>query len=124
MLALAGAVPAYLAVGASSDAYVLAVLLAAISFFSSMWNVVTLSLRQSVVPAGLLGRVNSVYRMLGTGLTPLGALTGGFIAHDLGIRAAYPIAGVLRAVVLILALPTLLSALRTANLPNRTRQVS
>ena len=112
LLALAGAVPAYLAAGSSPDAYVLGVLLAAISYFSSMWNVVTVSLRQSIVPAGLLGRVNSVYRMLGLGLTPLGALAGGFVAHDLGVRAAYPIAGALRGGALIVALPALLPALR------------
>jgi predicted MFS family arabinose efflux permease len=112
LLALAGAVPAYLAAGASRDAYVLGLLLSAISFFSSMWNVVTVSLRQSIVPAPLLGRVNSVYRMLSLGLTPLGALAGGFVAHDLGVRAAYPIAGALRGAALLLALPALLPALR------------
>jgi len=49
--------------------------------------------------------------MLGLGLTPLGALAGGFVVHDLGVRAAFPIAGVLRGSVLILALPALVSAL-------------
>jgi MFS family permease len=112
LLALAGAVPAYLVSGASPDAYVLGLLLAVISFFSSMWNVVTVSLRQGIVPARLLGRVNSVYRMLSLGLTPFGAVAGGFVAHDLGVRAAYPIAGVLRGSALILALPALLSVSR------------
>ena len=112
LLALGGAVPAYLAAGASPNAYVLGLLLAVISFFSSMWNVVTVTLRQIVVPARLLGRVNSVYRMLSLGLTPLGAVAGGFVAHDLGIRAGYPIAGALRGTALLLALPTLLAALR------------
>jgi hypothetical protein len=92
-------------------------LLAAISFFWSMWNVVAVSLRQSIIPARLLGRVNSVYRMLGLGLTPLGALAGGFVAHDLGVRAAFPIAGVLRGSALILTLPCL--AVRAAHLPRR-----
>ena len=114
LLALAGAVPAYLAAGVSPNPYALGALLATIGFFSSMWNVVTVSLRQSIVPAGLLGRVNSVYRMLSLGLTPFGALAGGFIAHDLGVRAAFPIAGVLRGSALILALPALLSALRAS----------
>ena len=49
-------------------------------FAVAMWNVVTVSLRQQIVPAGLLGRVNSVYRMLGWGLMPLGAVAGGFVA--------------------------------------------
>ena len=58
-------------------------------FAVTMWNVVTVSLRQQVVPAHLLGRVNSVYRMLGWGLMPLGALAGGFVAHAAGLRAPY-----------------------------------
>jgi predicted MFS family arabinose efflux permease len=107
LLALAGPIPAYLACGISPNAYVLGLLLATISFFASMWNVVTVTLRQSIVPAELLGRVNSVYRMLSSGLTPLGALAGGFVAHELGVRAGYPIAGALRLLVLILALPVL-----------------
>ncbi len=41
-----------------------------------VWNVVTVSLRQQIVPAPLLGRANSVYRMLGWGLMPVGALAG------------------------------------------------
>ena len=53
--------------------------------------------------------------MLGLGLTPLGALAGGFVAHDLGVRAAFPIAGVLRGGVLILARPALLSTLRASD---------
>ena len=112
LLALTGAVPAYLACGATLNAYALGLLLAAIGFFSSLWNVVTVSLRQSIPPPELRGRVNSVYRMLSLGLTPLGAVAGGFIAHDLGVRAAYPIAGALRGGALLLMLPTLLSALR------------
>ena len=33
----------------------------------SMWNVITVSLRQAIIPDHLLGRVNSVYRFLGLG---------------------------------------------------------
>ena len=58
-------------------------------FTVTLWNVVTVSLRQQIVPADLLGRVNSVYRMLGWGLMPLGALAGGFVAHAGGLRAPY-----------------------------------
>jgi len=122
LLALAGPVPGYLAAGWSPNAYVLGLLLAVIGFFSSLWNVVTVGLRQSLVPARLLGRVNSAYRMLSVGLTPFGALAGGFIAHYLGARATFPIAGVLRGGALILAGPALLSALRTSpDVPRPTR---
>ncbi len=67
------------------------------------------SLRQRLVPAGLLGRVNSVYRMLGWGLMPLGAVTGGFAAHTIGLRAPYAMGGIVCALALAAALPVLLS---------------
>jgi len=75
-----------------------------------MWNIVTVSLRQQIVPGPLLGRVNSVYRMLGWGLMPVGALAGGFVAHAAGLRAPYIVAGILCAVSMLAALPLLLSA--------------
>jgi MFS family permease len=81
---------------------------------------VTVSLRQQVVPSELLGRVNSVYRMLGWGLIPLGALTGGLVAHMLGLRAGYLIAGALRGIALLVALPVLIGALRARDTPSRT----
>jgi MFS family permease len=43
------------------------------------WNVVTVSLRQSVIPDHLLGRVNSVYRFMAWGSIPIGALIGGVL---------------------------------------------
>ena len=39
----------------------------------SLWNVITVSLRQAIIPDHLLGRVNSVYRFLGWGMMPIGA---------------------------------------------------
>jgi hypothetical protein len=55
----------------------------------------------------LLGRVTSVYKLLGWGFIPLGALMGGLIAHRFGLRAPYPVAGILRGVALLTALPVL-----------------
>jgi MFS family permease len=43
------------------------------------WNVVTVSLRQSVIPNHLLGRVNSVYRFMAWGSIPIGAMLGGVL---------------------------------------------
>ncbi|HJY69320.1 MAG TPA: MFS transporter, partial [Streptosporangiaceae bacterium] len=59
-----------------------------------------------------LGRVNSVYRMLGWGLMPLGALAGGFVAHAAGLRAPYIVAGLLTGLSALAALPILLAATR------------
>lgn len=52
-----------------------------------VWNVITVSLRQAVIPENLFGRVNSVYRLLGWGAIPIGALLGGFLARGLGLTA-------------------------------------
>lgn len=49
-----------------------------------LWNVVTVSLRQRLIPDALLGRVNGLYRFLGWGVMPAGALTGGALVDWLG----------------------------------------
>ncbi len=54
---------------------------------AAVWSVVTISYRQREVPAHLRGRVSSVYRLLGIGAFPLGALLGGLIAGAFGLRA-------------------------------------
>jgi MFS family permease len=96
--------------GLAPDVFVLGALLACRGFTTTLWNVVTVSLRQRVIPAELLGRVNSVYRMLGWGTIPLGGLAGGFIAEFAGLRAPYVISGILRAAVLFALLPALFAA--------------
>jgi MFS family permease len=108
-LVIGGAINAavFVGIGLAPDAAVAAVLLAGQGFAVAMWNVVTVSLRQQIVPSPLLGRVNSVYRMLGWGLMPVGALAGGFVAHAVGLRAPYIVAGALCGVSLLVALPLL-----------------
>jgi len=103
---------AFVGIGLAPGPVVVAALLACQGFAAAMWNVVTVSLRQRVVPGQLLGRVNSVYRMLGWGLMPLGALAGGFVAHAAGLRAPYIVAGLLTGLSALAALPLLLAAVR------------
>jgi MFS family permease len=116
-LIIAGAVDAavFAGLGLAPDPAVAALMLAGQGFAVTMWNVVTVSLRQQVVPAHLLGRVNSVYRMLGWGLMPVGALAGGFVAHAAGLRAPYLVAGLLCGLSLLAAVPLLLAARQTAS---------
>ena len=111
-LILGGAIGAavFVGLGLAPDPALAAVMLAGQGFAVTMWNVVTVSLRQRIVPAALLGRVNSVYRMLGWGLMPVGALAGGFVAHAAGLRAPYIVAGLLTGLALLAAIPLLLSA--------------
>lgn len=115
--ALATNVIVFVGIGLSPNAIALGALLAVNGFLITLWSIVTVSLRQHIVPSDLLGRVNSVYRMLGWGLIPLGALVGGLVAHTFGLRAPYPAAGVLRGIALMVAMPVLIRAMRGLHLP-------
>jgi MFS family permease len=112
VVSLAANALVFVAIGLSPNAVVLGVSLAVNGFVTTLWNIVTVSLRQEIVPADMLGRVNSVYRMLGWGLIPVGAVVGGFVAHAWGLRAPFPVAGGLRAIALVAALPVLLGSAR------------
>jgi hypothetical protein len=68
--------------------------------------------RQQIVPAELLGRVNSVYRMIGWGLIPVGAVAGGLVAKEFGLRAPYTLGGIVIAVIGAATVPVLLRARR------------
>lgn len=63
------------------------------TFAGAVWTIVTNSLRQSIVPDGLLGRVQSAHRLFSWGAMPLGALIGGVTAATFGLRAPFFLAG-------------------------------
>lgn len=47
----------------------------------TVWNILVMSLRQSIIPGRLLGRVHGTWRTLLWGTMPLGALIGGLIGR-------------------------------------------
>ncbi|MBW3618873.1 MAG: MFS transporter [Actinobacteria bacterium] len=98
---LLGSVAIPIATGASSDAFVVGALSAGFGFTAVIWNVVTVSLRQTIIPDDLLGRVNSVYRFVGWGSMPVGAFLGGVIASQFGLRAPWFVAGTVMALALV-----------------------
>jgi MFS family permease len=57
-----------------------------------VWGVVTVSLRQRIVPERLRGRVNSVYVLFDIGGAALGTLLGGLLARALGLTAPFWVA--------------------------------
>jgi MFS family permease len=73
------------------------VMFAVTALLGMIWNVITVSLRQAIIPPGLLGRVNSVYRFFAWGMMPVGAALGGGIVtvvervgtRDLALRATW-----------------------------------
>ena len=82
-----------------------------IGLSGGLWNVITVALRQGVIPDELLGRVNSVYRLVAYGTMPVGALLGGALARALGIRAPFLAGGILIAI----TIPGLARALHHAD---------
>jgi MFS family permease len=62
---------------------------------SVVWNVITVSFRQGIIPDRLLGRANSVYRLLAWGTQPIGALLGGVLGELFGLQAVFAVGAVL-----------------------------
>ena len=60
-----------------------------------VWNVITVSFRQGIIPDRLLGRVNSVYRLLAWGTMPVGALLGGVLGEFFGLPVVFAVGGLL-----------------------------
>jgi MFS family permease len=60
-----------------------------------VWNVITVSFRQGIIPDRLLGRVNSVYRLLAWGTQPVGALLGGVLGELFGLPIVFAVGGLL-----------------------------
>jgi MFS family permease len=80
--------------GLTANPWVVGASFALSGFVIVLWNVVTVSLRQRIVPDRLLGRVNASYRLLAWGSQPIGALLGGLIGEWLGLPAVFLLAGV------------------------------
>lgn len=91
---LASAV-AFLALPFAPGGVAVAAVLAAFEFTGIVWNTVSVSYRQRTIPDALLGRVNSLYRLLAWGMMPVGLVLSGLI-----VRAAEPETG--RSVALVL----------------------
>ncbi len=83
-----------------------------------LWNVITVSLLQSLIPDRILGRVNSVYRFFGWGMMPIGSALGGAIVaiaqpelgREWALRLTYLVAAVITLGLFVYALPRLNSA--------------
>jgi MFS family permease len=68
----------------------------------TLWNVVTLTIRQRLIEPARFGRVNSVYRWIGTGAGAFGALVGGQLAYATNLRVPYLASGAITLAALVL----------------------
>lgn len=88
------------------------------SFTAVLWNTITVSLRQSIIPTNVLGRVNSVYRFFAWGSIPIGMFLGGglvtiaqhFVSREMALRSPYLLGALLGVVIFIFAAPKLTTA--------------
>ncbi|MEX0699989.1 MAG: MFS transporter [Acidimicrobiia bacterium] len=105
-------------IGYTSSAPLVWVMFALGSFTAVLWNVITVSLRQAIIPDRLLGRVNSVYRFFGWGMMPIGIFLGGLLVEmveglsnrEMGLRAPFFAAAALQLLLLIYATSRLTTA--------------
>ena len=117
-LALAAFPIGSLIIGFTSSWQVVWVLTVFEAFVSVLWNTITVSLRQSIIPSHLLGRVNSVYRFFAWGSIPIGMFVGGglvaamthFVSRESALRTPYFVSAVLGALLWALAAPRLTTA--------------
>lgn len=69
----------FLVIAVSSSPWLVGAALFLEMLVAMLWNVITVSYRQRLIPDAILGRVNSVYRFFAWGLMPAGALAAGLI---------------------------------------------
>lgn len=83
LVALGIFVAVHLLIGLFSSVVLTGLALFAEAAAGMLWNVVTVSYRQRLIPDALLGRVNSVYRFFGWGAMPFGAMGAGALVAAL-----------------------------------------
>jgi MFS family permease len=109
-VSLWASVVAYAGMGLASHGAIGFALLALVGAAAMVWNVLTASFRQAVVPGRLQGRINSVYRGATWGVIPIGAALGGATADHLGLRTPFLLGAALLAVAGAIGLPHLRTA--------------
>ncbi|TDD64148.1 MFS transporter [Jiangella aurantiaca] len=102
-------------IGLVSSPFIVYAVLVIEGFFIVLWNVITVSMRQSIIPDHLLGRVNSVYRFFGWGAISLGTLLGGvlvtvgdtWLSREWSLRLPFLVAAAVHVLMVVYALPRL-----------------
>ena len=80
-LMLATSAPAFAAVAIAPGPFTLCLVFVVFEFAGLVWNIVSVSTRQRMIPDAMLGRVNSIYRLLAWGMIPVGLVLSGVIVR-------------------------------------------
>ena len=92
-------------IGATSAAVIAGAMMAVQGAVGTTSYVLLVSLRQEIIPDRLLGRVSSVFRLVGVGTMPIGALLGGLMASAFGLRSPFFAAAACVAVTVVAMMP-------------------
>ena len=66
----------------------------------SVWNILLMSVYQSIIPRELYGRIHGARRTIVWGLMPIGSVIGGFVARE-GLRFPYLIGGLISIIIVL-----------------------
>ncbi len=123
LVAMGGTGVAWLVLGAATGGHVVASIVFGLGLFLLDFSAMTffinyLTLRQTVTPDRLLGRVTATMISLTTATAPLGGIAGGWIAEHWGLRATILLAGAgALAMIPLIAWTSPLAGLRTLPVP-------
>ncbi|MGE0357257.1 MAG: MFS transporter [Burkholderiales bacterium] len=123
LVAMGGTGVAWLVLGAATGGHVVASIVFGLGLFLLDFSAMTffinyLTLRQTVTPDRLLGRVTATMISLTTATAPLGGIAGGWIAEQWGLRATILLAGAgALAMIPLIAWTSPLAGLRTLPVP-------
>jgi MFS family permease len=82
-----------LAIGLVANGFAVGALAAVGAAAVMFWNVITMSLRQALIPHELFGRVQGAYRTLVWGAIPVGAVLGGVLADATSVPTVFVVSG-------------------------------
>lgn len=103
--------------GLAPNALIYVLISIVIGFTISIWNILLMSLYQSLIPSHLYGRIHGARRTIVWGLMPLGSVIGGFVAKG-GLRLPFLIGGVIATVISAAAFTTVV------RIGNRSAEIS
>ena len=105
---------AQVTIGVAPDAW----LVGAAGFFLgaaiTVWNVVTVTIRQQLIPADMFGRVNAVYRWFGAAASAAGVAAGGFLAYWTNLKMPFLVGGAVALLAAVLFGAPVIRGLRDA----------
>jgi MFS family permease len=107
LVAVAGGGVGFFVFAATSNAVVASLSFALVAWSVLVWNILSMSIRQAVIPEVFFGRVLGAWRVVVWGTIPVGAVLGGLLADRSGLHAPFVAAGFAHVGVIVFGWKTL-----------------